>query len=82
MAFIEWELFHNKRKNLSAYEKTPVNFIAPSPDVIYWKVALSRSDNELDRLRKPPSRFYCKESWGIYWMGALPRSEIEIYRLQ
>jgi hypothetical protein len=27
MAFIERELFHDKRSNLSVYEKLPANFI-------------------------------------------------------
>jgi hypothetical protein len=35
MEFIEVELFHDKRTNLTIYEKIPFDFIACSPDGIY-----------------------------------------------
>jgi hypothetical protein len=39
MVFIEENLFHDIRKNLTGYEKLRVNFIALNPDHIYWKEA-------------------------------------------
>jgi hypothetical protein len=35
MAFIEEELFHNRRRNITIYERLYVDFIAGSRDGIY-----------------------------------------------
>jgi hypothetical protein len=37
MAFIEWELFHDKRRNLTVYEKLMSILLAYNPDEIYWR---------------------------------------------
>jgi hypothetical protein len=35
MGFIERELFHDKRRNMTVYERLSVDFIAQSRDGIY-----------------------------------------------
>jgi hypothetical protein len=35
MRFIEWELFHDKRRNLTVYERLLIELFSPSPDGIY-----------------------------------------------
>jgi hypothetical protein len=42
MIFIEVELFHDKRMNLTVYESSRLILLAQSRDDIYWKEAFSR----------------------------------------
>jgi hypothetical protein len=68
MTFIEWELFHVKRSNLTVYEGSPSILFARSRDDIYWMVALPPFENELDRLRKAMAILFTRSRDGIYWM--------------
>jgi hypothetical protein len=42
MGFIEEERFHEKRRNLTVYERHLSILLAGSPDEFYWMGALSR----------------------------------------
>jgi hypothetical protein len=78
MAFIEGELFHDKRRNLTVYKKHMVNFIGKKS---WWHLLKGRSSRKSEWTWS-----ITKSSWsillaqsrdGIYWKGALPRDENE-----
>jgi hypothetical protein len=63
MTLIEGELFHDKRRNLTIYEKLPVDFILIKLRFIYKGHALAWSANELVNLRKIPFNFILTKLW-------------------
>jgi hypothetical protein len=61
MTFIEVNLFHDKRTNLTFYERHIVDFIGIESWYIYSRGALPNQENELECLRKTTGRFYWHE---------------------
>jgi hypothetical protein len=52
VAFIEWELFHDKRTNLIAYEKIRIDFIDFQFDCFYWRELLQDKGRNLTLYEK------------------------------
>jgi hypothetical protein len=52
------KFFHDKRRNLTIYEKHPVVVIGTESWWNYWRGARPREDKELESLRKDSARFY------------------------
>jgi hypothetical protein len=72
MSFIEWELFHDKRMNLTFSANLLVIFICTNRNGIYWIGVLSWNGNEFDHLRIAPDWFYWHEVviWFIEWVSS------------
>jgi hypothetical protein len=79
MTFIEGELFHVKRTNLSVYERVPVDFIFTES---WWHLLNGRSSTIRDWTwpftKSSLPILFTLSHYIIYWRGALPRQENEI----
>jgi hypothetical protein len=79
MGFIEWELFHDKRRNLTFYEMLSVVFICTES---WWHLLNGNSS----AIREGTWGFTKGPHWILFaripamidWMGALPRWEKEL----
>jgi hypothetical protein len=74
MTFIECELFHDKRRNLTFYQTRSVDCIGFDfeREFIEW-VIFHDKRRDLIVYERLPVDFIAESIDGIYWRGALPR---------
>jgi hypothetical protein len=83
MAFIEWKLFHDKRRILTVYERLPVDFICTESRLDLLKGSSSTIRQASWPFTKGSSSILFAPSRDeINWMRALPRWEKEFDRLR
>jgi hypothetical protein len=69
MIFIEGELSHNKRRNLTIYENSGSILFAPSRDDIYWRNLFHDKRRNMF-LPKTLIGFICTQSFWYLWKGS------------
>jgi hypothetical protein len=82
MVFIEWEIFQEKKMNLTVYEKLLIHFICiDSRWYLLEKCSYTILEGTWQFTKDSLSILFAWSSDGIYWREALPRYENEFERL-
>jgi hypothetical protein len=73
MEFIERELFHDKRRNLTVYKRSWSILYAQSRDDIYWREIFNDKRRNLKVYEIFQLILFARTRDDISWRGAIPR---------